>query len=511
MKITVHTVLLLMACVLTVAMLTTGLHWSVTLLASMVLLGSVSYWALRVEHQRQLAEELAKVTRAYDQLDAQAKLIIRTDVELQHTQEQLDRKLSSLVALQALSQRLRISLHPEEICAQLTASLLESFGFSKGLLGLCPAPDQVVWHAAIGLSDDEAARIGQQLTSTGWLHDCLLNPAPRKFSAQQRPEPAIATLLEACKSHTIVLAGLAPQAGPSGCLLLAREGMGMIEWKGDEELVAILATQLATALENSALYEEVWTARQVLERKVQERTQELAAANAQLMRLNKAKSEFVSAVSHELRTPLSAIKGYASLLRAGQFGRLESAQTERLAKIEKHADLLTSLINNLLDIARIASGRVTMERQPIDARELVTTALEAVKPQLDAKQIHVAMHLDGVHELLGDPTHLPRVLVNLLSNAAKYTPEHGTVEVSLARDGSQVRLDVRDTGCGIDPADVPKLFQEFYRSAGAVNEHVHGTGLGLALAKRIVEAHQGTISVRSTPEHGSTFTVTLPA
>ena len=510
MKITPQTILLLVACVVTVALLTIGLHWSTTVLASMVLLGSVSYWALRVEHQRQVAEELAKVTRAYDQLDAQAKLIIRTDVELHHTQEELDRKLSSLVALQALGQRLRISLHPQEIYAQLTVPLLESFGFSKGLMGLCHTPEDIRWHAIIGLSEAEAEQVRRHLASSGWLRDCLVNPSPRKFSAHQRPEPAIATLLELFKSHTLVLAGMTPQVGPSGCLLLAREGMGMAEWRGDEELVAILVTQLTTAIENSSLYEEAWNARQALERKVQERTQELASANTQLMRLNKAKSDFVSAVSHELRTPLSAIKGYASLLRGGQFGALESAQVERLAKIEKHADLLTHLINDLLDIARIESGRVTMEQRPLDAGELVATALETVKPQLDAKHIKVATHLDGIKELLGDPTHLPRVLVNLLSNAAKYTPEHGAITVSLAQAGRQVKLEVRDTGCGIAPAELPKLFQEFYRSAGPVNDQVLGTGLGLALAKRIVDAHHGEIRVHSDAGKGSTFTVLLP-
>ncbi len=510
MKPTIQTVILLIACVVTVAMLTIGLHWSIALLASVVLLGSVSYWALRVEHQRQVAEELAKLKRAYDQLDAQAKLIIRTDVELHNTQDELDRKLSSLVALQDLGRRLRISLHPQEIYAQLTAPLLEHCGFSKGLMGLCATPDDVAWQAVIGLSEQEAEQIRRHLIDGGGLRDCLAHPAPRKWSAHQRPEPAMAALLEHFKSQTIVVASLTPQAGPAGCLLLAREGMGMTERRGDEELVAILATQLTTAIENSALYEEAWNARQVLERKVLERTQELASANAQLLRVNKAKSDFVSAVSHELRTPLSAIKGYASLLRAGQFGSVASSQEERLAKIEKHADLLTHLINDLLDIARIESGRVTMEPRPLDAREFVATAVEAVKPQLDAKHITIATQLDGVQELVGDPTHLPRVLVNLLANAAKYTPERGTVTISLSQHGAQVQLEVRDTGCGIAPAEIPKLFQEFYRSASPVNEQVRGTGLGLALAKRIVEAHHGAIAVSSALGTGSTFTVLLP-
>lgn len=510
MKFTIQTILLLLACVVTVAMLTIGLHWSTTLLASVVLLGSVSYWALRVEHQRQVADELAKLKRAYDQLDEQAKLIIRTDGALQRAQEQLDRKLSSLVALQELGQRLRISLHPQEIFAQVTPTLLEALGFAKGLIGLCASPEEVAWQTVIGLSDVEAGQMRDHVVSSGWLRDCLSQSTPRKFSLHHHPEPVVVTLLELLGSQSVVVMGVSPHAGSAGCLLLARDSDAPSEERGDEELVAILATQLTTAMENSALYEEAWNARQALERKVQERTQELASANIQLVRLNKAKSEFVSAVSHELRTPLSAIKGYASLLRAGQFGALEAAHTERLAKIEKHADLLTHLINDLLDIARIESGRVTMEQRAIDANELVATALEAVKPQLDTKQITVTTQLDGVKELLGDPMHLPRVLVNLLSNAATYTPERGRVDVILAQEGAQVMVSVRDTGCGISSTDLPKLFQEFYRSDSSANEQVRGTGLGLALAKRIVEAHHGTLSVSSELGKGSTFTIHLP-
>ena len=486
-------------------------HWVVTAAAFGVILGCVFYLSLTADQLDQRIQALRPLQAAYDQLDQQAKLIIRSDLELHRIQEELDRKLGAVMALHELGQQLRVSVHPDEIYGTLTPQLVTTMGFSKGLLGVSSAADQLRWQAMIGLEDAAADQIRQRLTNSGWLQQILSHPAPATFVRGATTDTTATALLEALGATLLVRAGVVPQRGPAGCLLLVRQAAGTGETRGDEELVAILATQLTTAVENSAVYEEQWRAEQTLERKIQERTHELAEANEQLIRLNKAKSDFVSAVSHELRTPLAAVKGYASLLSSGQFGPLVPPQAERLAKIEKHADLLTSLINNLLDIARIESGRVTMASRAINTQELLTTVWDVIKPQADAKRIRLHTSLDGVTQLLGDPTHLPRVFVNLLSNAVKYTPEGGVITLSLQLNASGVVATVEDTGCGIAPEELPKLFQEFYRIANPVNEQVRGTGLGLALVKRIVEAHHGTLSVASEPGRGSTFSFTLPA
>lgn len=482
------------------------LPWVVKLLALVIVLGVLGYLTWQLGAQARDTKELNRLRAGYEQLDQQAKLIIRTDLELHRTQEELDRKLASLFALHELGQQLRVSLHPDEIYGKLNAQLITSFGFSKGLVGFCPAVEQLAWRSRIGVPEDAAEQIRQHLLSSGWLRELLAKPAPRLLKA----DPSTERLCQLLATNALAIAGVVPHAGPAGCLLLGREEHLSSDWRGDEELVAILTTQLAIAVENSMLYEEVWLSRQELEHRIQERTRELAQINSQLVRLNKAKSDFVSAVSHELRTPLAAIKGYAALLQGGQFGPVAAAQTERLAKIEKHTDLLAQLINNLLDIARIESGRVTMESRPIPVHQLLETVSEMVKPQLDAKRIHLKTRTDGVTELVGDPTHLPRVFMNLLSNAIKYTPEGGAITVSLQRDGSQILAKIQDTGCGIAPQELPKLFQEFYRASTPVNEQVRGTGLGLALVKRIVEAHHGRIWVESEPGKGSTFSFSLP-
>lgn len=458
--------------------------------------------------QRQV-EGFDQLQGAYEQLDRQAKLIIQTDLELHRAQEELDRRLASLMALHQLGRQLQVSLQPDEVFGKLDASTVTQFGFSTGLMGYCPTLQTIEWRSLVGVTDAAGAEVKAILEEPGVLQQVMTAGGPILLDAAQPQGSAKQRLLARLGVPNAVIAGILPHAGPAGCLVLGRTGP-RAEGKADEELVAILINQLAIAIENSALYAQAWGATHALERKVQERTRELADANAQLMRLNKAKSDFVSAVSHELRTPLAAIKGYASLLGSGQFGPLAAPQAERVAKMEKHADLLTQFINNLLDIARIESGRVTMERKTIPVAEFFGSIAEQVQPQLDSKRLRYSVDLDGVTSLVGDPQHLARVFVNFLSNAIKYTPEGGEIRVGVRKDGDTAVATVSDTGCGIPAEDVPKLFQEFFRANDPINQEVRGTGLGLALVKRIIEAHHGQVRVASEKGRGTTFTITLP-
>jgi len=493
--------------------LTLAAEWSANSAGMIVVLvGSLVYLAIKIEGTRTQLGELGRLRAAYDQLDQQSKLIIRTDLELHRTQEELDQRVTSLTALHQLGRRLQVNLRPEEVFRQVDQATVTSFGFANGLVGMCESLEAVRWCSLISVNPPAANALREHLVTSGLLNRILTGSGPLTLHTASVREPAERTLLELLQVSSAVVAGIKPHDGPAGCLLLGREGSAATpDAKSDEELVSILTRQLAVAVENSALYEKAWTAQQDLERKVRERTHELAQANAALIQLNKAKSDFVSAVSHELRTPMAAIKGYASLLGSGQFGKLAPPQHERIGKIEKHVDLLTQLINNLLDIARIESGGVTMERQPIPMHDLLTSIHDLVQPQLEAKRLRYVVDRDGVTELVGDHPHLQRVFINLLSNAIKYTPDEGTIRLGFTREGTSILASVSDTGCGISPEELPKLFQEFYRANDPVNQQIRGTGLGLALVKRIVEAHQGRIWVTSEKGKGSTFSVSLPA
>ena len=510
-KISLPIIIMSASIIATSVLIVMELDWATHSYLVLTLMGLIFYLAVRAEMERREHAELNRMRAAYDQLDAQAKLIIRTDLELHRTQEELDRKLASLYALHELGRQLGLNVHPDEIYSRIDAQLIMRMGFTKGLVGSIAADGQFVWRAQTGVTEGTAAQIHQALITDGWLKDLAADPSPRGIHSHASPDARGAKMLKLLEASSAVVASIAPRSGAAGCLILARHVPNAVESRGDEEVIAILATQLTTAIENSALYAEVWESSHELETKVHERTRELADANAQLIRASKAKSDFVSAVSHELRTPLAAIKGYASLLRSGQFGPLLPPQTERLGKVEKHADLLAQFINDLLDIARIESGRITMELRPIETREFFSSLIDVVKPQLDAKHIKLSFNSDGVDHLIGDPIHLPRVFINLLSNAIKYTPDGGAIDVTMQRHVDEILTRVQDTGCGIDAKELPKLFQEFYRAAHPINEQVKGTGLGLVLVKRILEAHGGRIDVTSELGRGTTFVFTLPA
>lgn len=473
---------------------------------------SLLYLTVRALLAKRQTDDLHKMQTAYEQLDQQAKLIIRTDLELHQAQEELDRRLACLMALHQLSRQLDVSLRPEEVFAKLDASIVNGFGCTLGLVGTSSSFEAAVeWRSVVGVDEKTAQRLKTQLANSPMLKEILTGQAPVILHTSDALKPEQRKLVDLLGVPSVAIAGILPHSGPAGYIILGRTGSSAVTAKVNAELVGLLANQLATAIENSALYEKSWLAQQSLERKVQERTKELAEANEALQQMNKAKSDFVSAVSHELRTPMAAIKGYASLIGTGQFGSLTDAQRERIAKIEKHTDLLTQLINNLLDIARIESGRVTMERRSIPADDFLNTIQETVHPQIEAKHIQFAVDRDGVTEFFGDPQHLQRVFINLLSNAVKYTPEGGTIRIGLRKADNIIHATISDTGSGIPKDDLPKLFQEFYRANDPVNQQVRGTGLGLALVKRIVLAHQGNIAVASEKGKGTTFTIQLPA
>ena len=227
--------------------------------------------------------------------------------------------------------------------------------------------------------------------------------------------------------------------------------------------------------------------------------------------LDRMKTEFVSQVSHELRTPLTSIKGFTELLLDGDAGEINDEQTEFLGIIKSNVDRLVGLINELLDISRLESGRLELRSEPIELAAVVELVLGTMRPLIDAKAQTVAVELaPDVPKVRGDPDRIVQVLTNLVSNAHKYTPEGGALWIFATRHDGMARVAVRDSGIGISPEDLPHLFTRFFRADTPVAREVGGTGLGLAIVKSTVELHGGTVAVESTLGQGSTFSFTLP-
>ncbi len=226
---------------------------------------------------------------------------------------------------------------------------------------------------------------------------------------------------------------------------------------------------------------------------------------------DRAKSEFVSTVSHELRTPMTAIKGYTDLLYAGAVGPINAEQKRFLQIIKSNTDRLTALINDLLDISRVETGRVRFEPRPVQIGEVIADVVNALAGQAEAKHQTLTYEvMGGLPEIMGDRDRLNQVLTNLVSNAIRYTPEGGTIEVRAYLVEGAVRVDVRDTGIGIAPEDLGRIFERFYRADHPLVQETSGTGLGLPIVKMFVEMHGGRVWVESELGKGSTFTFILP-
>jgi signal transduction histidine kinase len=225
---------------------------------------------------------------------------------------------------------------------------------------------------------------------------------------------------------------------------------------------------------------------------------------------SRAKDEFVAMVSHELRTPLTAILGWTQMLRAGKF---DQAATKRaLETMERNARAQAQLIDDLLDISRIISGKLTLDLRPVDLRQAASDAIDAVRPSIEAKGIHLEVDLGpGGAFVLGDPNRLQQIAWNLLSNAAKFTPRHGKIEVRLQRMDSYLSLSVSDSGAGIGSDFLPYIFNRFSQESTANDPKLGGLGLGLSIARHLVEAHGGSIQAASPGlGQGATFTLMLP-
>ncbi len=253
--------------------------------------------------------------------------------------------------------------------------------------------------------------------------------------------------------------------------------------------------------------------RATLARRVEERTADLSAANADLARAARLKDEFLASMSHELRTPLNAILGLSEALIEGIYEPLTDVQLKPIRMIEQSGRHLLDLINDILDLAKIGAGKMTIEHEPVDIHMLCTASLHFIAPQANKRQIRLCPNIDSsVRVVDADARRMKQILVNLLSNAVKFTLEGGAVglDVTASRDDQIVRFTVWDTGIGIAQEDMVRLFQPFTQLDSRLARQHEGSGLGLALAARMVELHGGSITVESTVGRGSRFTVSLP-
>jgi len=232
-------------------------------------------------------------------------------------------------------------------------------------------------------------------------------------------------------------------------------------------------------------------------------------ARSEAERANREKDQFLAVLSHELRTPLNAVLGWTQILQAAE--PTEPTIVRALASIRRNAELQQRLVEDLLDVSRIVSGKLPFEREAFDLRSSIAAALESVRPSAETKGVSLEARLATTPQALGDAGRIQQVAANLLSNAIKFTPKGGHVAVTLEDGGDVAVLEVADNGAGLQPDLQPHIFERFRQGDGSTTRAHGGLGLGLAIAKHIVEAHGGAIAANSDgPETGATFRVRLP-
>jgi signal transduction histidine kinase len=309
---------------------------------------------------------------------------------------------------------------------------------------------------------------------------------------REDPDYVLGGLADIAKFRSILSVPMLRDGQPIGTITVAALRTMLFPDK-QVELLKTFADQAVIAVENTRLFNEI-----------QDKTQQLEIAN-------RHKSEFLANMSHELRTPLNAVIGFSEVLLERMFGEVNPKQEEYLNDILSSGKHLLSLINDILDLSKIEAGRMELESQPFDLPAALDNALTLIRERAARHGLRLEVTVDpGLGEVKGEERKVKQVLLNLLSNAVKFTPEGGKISLSASLNDGMAEISVADTGVGIAPEDQEAIFEEFRQVGSDYARKREGTGLGLALARRLVTLHGGRLWVESEPGKGSTFTFTLP-
>jgi signal transduction histidine kinase len=290
----------------------------------------------------------------------------------------------------------------------------------------------------------------------------------------------------------VVVTPLYREGKPFGTILLRRQEVRPFSER-EIALLRTFADQAVIALENVRLFREI-----------QDKSRQLETAN-------KHKSEFLANMSHELRTPLNAIIGFSEVLLERLFGELNDKQDDYLKDIHSSGKHLLSLINDILDLSKVEAGHMELDLATFDVPAAISNAMTLIRERAQRHDITLALDAGPeLGEIVADERKFKQILLNLLTNAVKFTPDGGRIDVRARREDKDVVVEVQDTGIGIAPEDQAAVFEEFRQVGRHYTNKQEGTGLGLALTRKFVELHGGRIWLESEPGKGSTFAFTIP-
>lgn len=279
----------------------------------------------------------------------------------------------------------------------------------------------------------------------------------------------------------------------------------------DMKVLSTVSDELSIAIQNALSIQEVKALNETLQQRVKEATSELRASNAQLQRLDKAKDEFVGMASHQLRTPLTSVKGYISMVIEGDAGKITDAQKHLLDEAFTSSERMVHLINDFLNVSRLQTGKFLIDKRPTQLAKVIEQELDSLATTAASRNLAFSYKPPEGFPLLDlDEGKIRQVIMNFTDNALYYSPEHTNIHVKLTSDDDEVVFTVKDAGIGVPLAEQSQLFSKFYRASNARKQRPDGTGVGLYLAKKVVDAHGGKVIFESAEGQGSTFGFRLP-
>ncbi len=428
------------------------------------------------------------------------------------------RSYRELEGLEEISRAFEAMTDIRETYGRLTRQLAELVGCEKCVISLYEADTRefVCQWPGHNVADEllKKVRYPADPLKSAWnfrQRGPMVNKRPEEFNEEQR------AFLRPFGVYNLTEIPLVHEGRFIGKISVANKPGGLSE--NDVRLVTVFAAQAAVVIQNAHLYRRLQESAAQLEAKVHARTaeleatyRELEASHARLREVDQLKSDFLGNVSHELRTPLAAVKGYVDNLLDGVAGPLTDKPRHYLGRVRDNTERLGRMVSDLLDLTRIEAGKIELIPRALPVADLVGEAADGLRHLADERRVRVAVDLAVCPAVWADPDRVHQVLTNLLANALKFSPPGGQVAVTARpHPGGLVRLAVEDGGPGIPPAERERVFDKFYQVGRVEAERPPGTGLGLTIARHLVELHGGRIWVEDAPRGGAAFVLLLPA
>jgi len=469
---------------------------SLVLIFFVIIILLILYIINKMQNISILKKRLKHLDRTIGDLDEQAKLIIQSDMELKLSQQEIEDKLNKLTLIRNLIASSIYTLNKEELFLQINEKVINDLGFKKGLI---LDFDSLEARVNIGFNSNETATIKNMLRYKKEKFKEIQLLRPDSESYQQ--------LLPGLKTESMLISPIKVREHIYSIFVVSGLLLHNDIEKPEEETFLIICMYLSQCFNNIGLFEDLYHTKDNLEKKVKERTNELVKSLREIEAISKTKSDFISSVSHELRTPLTSVKGFSSLLAEEKFGKLPPEAKKRLVKVDENVNKLMDIVNTLLDISRIESGKMEVKIAPCELTKIIKEVADFLGPQIEAKSLSLKLDMPKSLNVYMDKNLIERTLINLINNAIKFTPDKGKITVACKQNDNEAIISVSDTGCGIKKDDLEKVFLEFYRTETAGK--VTGSGLGLSLVKRIIDTHKEKIWAESRVDKGTTFYFTL--